>query len=136
MKNLKKPTEAQIKYRNRLWAKALLENKKKARKRMCNLAGGACCLMVAERVARENGLSVRKSTVTTKTPKGSVAAFFGWEGVNPLLAIPSKSMERASSVNDYLYYNKKHNGLPHRLIAECVLNTFVHPAKKKWSFKL
>jgi hypothetical protein len=120
--------------RNRLWADALLANKKKARNAMCNKAGGHCCLMVAETVARQHGVKTAKSGVDDGAPKALVRDFFGWDSCTPKLFLPDGSKNAASEINDGFFNHYK--GLSHKQIAECVLNTFVHPAKKKWSFKL
>ena len=127
MKNLLNPTPAQAKYRNRLWAKALRENKRKARRTMKDLHGGRCCLRVAEDVAIECGVEIklRKS----KLPSYKVSCFFGWGAFNvPSLNLPDGTIMSAAEINDDL----NDCGLSHKQIAECVENTFVHPKNQKW----
>jgi hypothetical protein len=142
MKDLLKPTEAQIKYRNRLWAQALLDNKKKTRGVMYEY-GARCCLAVAQDVAVYCGVDIPEVDQSTQFPAHQVSKFFGWGENNPDLNLPGEHCLLASCINDGGWGNievsKKQfrdKGLPHNKIAECVLNTFVHPSKKKWSFNL
>jgi hypothetical protein len=141
MKNtLLNPTPAQVKHRNRLWAKALVKNKKKSVGKMyCN--GGRCCLAVAQNVAIECGVDIPKNYDDDDVPHEFVAKFFGWSRRNPILSFPRKENfideGQASELNDDNLYSKNgSHGMPHKKIAECVLNTFVHPSKKKWSFTI
>jgi hypothetical protein len=145
-KNLFNPTEGQIKRRNRLWAQALLKNKKKA---ICQMYenGGRCCLAVAQDVAIECGVDIPKNYDDDGMPHNLVAKFFGWDGGNPSLFFPRKDFispqktftdrTHASELNDDNVYSQNgSHGVSHKKIAECVLNTFVHPSKKKWSFTI
>jgi hypothetical protein len=140
--NLLNPTPAQVKHRNRLWADALLNNKRKARGAMYN-DGGRCCLAVAQDVAVACGLDIDKKS-DDSFPSYSVREFFGWPSVNPNLKVIIDGNDHdieASTLNDALdvvVRNDKFNdkGLSHKQIAECVLNTFVHPSKIKQSFKV
>lgn len=147
--NLLNPTPAQIKHRNRLWVDALLKNKRKARGEMyCD--GGRCCLAVAQDVAYSCGLGIEKKAGDGNFPDHSVGEFFGWETNIPRLTVVMNGKPRvmaASILNDGLgnetdtdvfVHNAKliHKGLSHKQIAECVLNTFVHPKKIKQSFKI
>lgn len=145
MKNdLLNPTPAQIKSRNRKWAEALLLNKRKARNMMKDCEGGRCCLDVAQEVAISCGLVVDKAERSAYLPTDSVRSFFGWGNENPPLILPNGKEVGASEINDgkatftkFTQNNQfKETGLPHKKIAECVLNTFVHPKKQKWTFKL
>lgn len=155
MKNPLNPTKRQKQYRNRLWAEALTNNTRKTRGRMKDTAGGRCCLRVAEDLA----LKMLPVTYTEKYTRGKqfpgimVSEFFGWDQYShnssiPLLVIPKKDdcsksgyMERtAADVNDngfiHLNSNKYKKGLPHSKIAECVMNTYVHPSRVEWTFEL
>jgi len=139
-KNLFDPTPAQVKHRNRLWADALLKNKKKAIGEMYH-DGGRCCLAVAQNVAIKCGVDIPNGySEEGQMPHKLVAEFFGWSGCNPILLFPKNedvSRESASDLNDVAHYSQNgSNGMTHKKIAECVLNTFVHPSKKKWSFKI
>lgn len=152
MKNktdLLNPTPAQVKHRNRLWVNALLENKRKARKEMHDKDGGRCCLAVAQDVAIACGVldsSLRKENSTF--PHESVCEFFGWGTNNPKLKVKINgkfNIEVAAALNDgveiigsFIVEDHKivEKGLSHKQIAECVLNTFVHPSKPKQSFKI
>jgi hypothetical protein len=146
--DLLNPTPAQVKYRNRLWADALLQNKRKARGLMYN-DGGRCCLAVAQDVAVSCGVNLDKKS-DDSFPHFHVQKFFGWASVNPFLKVVMNGKDKvmaASTLNDGLLdetdkdvvvRNDKLNakGLSHKQIAECVLNTFVHPSKAKQSFKI
>lgn len=144
------PTPAQIKHRNRLWAKALLQNDRKARGEMYNVDGGRCCLAVAQDVAIEHGAldaSLRKEDCHN-FPHANVCSFFGWKENNPKLNVNVGGQfvkEGAASLNDgdtnfagIDIENSKirYKGLSHKQIAECVLNTFVRPSEPKQSFKV
>jgi hypothetical protein len=140
VKNLLNPTPQQIKYRNQLWADALMKNKKKATGDMYD-NGGRCCLAVAQDVAIKCGVdALRGDEFVDGTPDMDVARFFGWATNTPDLCIPSdggSSTESAVELNDSTTYSfGTSNGMSHKKIAECVLNTFVHPKNKVWSFKL
>ncbi len=138
-KNLLTPTPAQVKHRNRLWANALVENERKTRNQMyCK--GGRCCLAVAQDVAAAHGLANFRGH-DEGMPHPHVAKFFGWSHVDPPLIVNFKHGERftdASNINDGcpVFDGKKDRkyGITHKQIAECVLNTFVRPSKKEWSF--
>lgn len=147
--DLLKPTPAQVKYRNRLWVNALLENKRKARKIMHDNDGGRCCLAVAQDVAIACGaLDGSLDNGDGMFPHKAVQYFFGWDSKNPNLQVKINGKivgEEASTLNDGHpdfggceikdpKMNKK--GLSHKQIAECVLNTFVRPSKFKQSFKI
>jgi hypothetical protein len=147
--NLLNPTPAQVKYRNRLWVNALLENKRKARKAMHDKEGGRCCLAVAQDVAIACGaLDGSLETGDGMFPHSKVKFFFGWGSNNPMLNVKINGKiveEEAATLNDGNpefaeckikdpKMNKK--GLSHKQIAECVLNTFVRPSKFKQSFKI
>lgn len=140
IKNLLNPTPAQIKYRNRLWADALMKNKRKANGWMCDSKGGRCCLKVAEDVAIACGVKVDR--FDSYTPHDNVSDFFGWKENNPHLELPNGETEEAAGINDGVMSKHTTNknilkhGVTHKKIAECVMNTFVHPSKKKWTFKL
>lgn len=140
--DLLNPTPAQIKYRNRKWAEALLANKKKLRSQMYS-DGRRCCLAVAQDVACELGL-VNYRGHDEHEPHCDVGSFFGWDrATNPSLDVATKDKQwrkiDAVSLNDgiSLSNNKKHqwHGLSHAQIAECVLNTYVRPKNKKQTFK-
>jgi hypothetical protein len=138
MKNdILKPTPQQIKVRNRLWAEALKKNKKKAFIRMYD-DGGRCCLAVAQDVAQKCGVRIPDINDRDKFyPQKDVTLFFGWSGNDPLLETPLNNKISASSLNDADDYSfGTSNGMSHKKIAECVMNTFVHPKNKVWSFKL
>ena len=135
MKNLLDPTRAQAKHRNRLWASALKENKKKARNVMTDGCGGRCCLAVAQDVAESCGVTVDKD-IADEVPCEATVNFFGWPNNNPNLFITNKNNSlSATEINDGYDYEGEHRGLPHSLIAEAVLNTFVHPKTRKNIFK-
>jgi hypothetical protein len=148
--NLLNPTPAQVKHRNRLWVDALLKNKRKARGEMHDTNGGRCCLAVAQDVAISCGLDIERKAGDGNFPVESVCEFFGWGANNPRLTVVMNGKPRvmaASTLNDGLgnetdsdvfVHNAKliHKGLSHKQIAECVLNTFVHPTKIKQSFKI
>jgi len=135
------PTPAQIKYRNRKWAEALLANKKKKRCKMYS-NGGRCCLAVAQDVACQLGLDDYRG-YNEHVPHKNVGFFFGWGSHIPYLNVSVKDKQwlkiKAVSLNDgiSLSNNKKHqdSGLSHAQIAECVLNTYVRPKNKKQTFK-
>jgi hypothetical protein len=145
-KDLLNPTPAQVKSRNRLWAEALLKNKRKARGEMYGDKGGRCCLAVAQDVAISCGLEVDR--VYDSLPADAVGMFFGWDSDNPsLTVVVDGETERnvASALNDGAAYvgsvaikDKKirEKGLSHKQISEIVMNTFVHPSKVKQSFKI
>ena len=145
-KNLLDPTPAQIKSRNRLWAEALLKNKRKARGEMYGDKGGRCCLAVAQDVAISCGVEV--VGVYDSLPTDDVCMFFGWGADNPMLTVVVDGVtERnvASALNDGRpiigsapIKDKKivEKGLSHKQISELVMNTFVHPSKIKQSFKI
>jgi hypothetical protein len=145
-KDLLDPTPAQIKHRNRLWAEALLKNKRKARGEMYGDKGGRCCLAVAQDVAISCGVEV--DGVYDSLPADAVCMFFGWDSDNPsLTAVVNGETKRnvASALNDGTQYidfafitDKKivEKGLSHKQISELVMNTFVHPSKVKQSFKI
>ena len=140
-KDLLNPTPAQIKYRNRKWAEALVANKKKKRNTMYG-NGGRCCLAVAQDVACELGIGNYRGCDEFH-PHSNIGLFFGWEGQLPGLDVSVKDKQwrkiDAVSLNDgiSLSNNKKHqeSGLSHAQIAECVLNTYVRPKNKKQTFK-
>jgi hypothetical protein len=148
--NLLNPTPAQIKHRNRLWVDALMKNKRKARGEMYNHNRGRCCLAVAQDVAYSCGLDIERKAGDGNFPHDSVGEFFGWDTNIPLLTVVMNGKPRAmaaSTLNDglgnetdpdVLVHNAKliHKGLSHKQIAECVLNTYVHPTKIKQSFKI
>lgn len=139
MKNEKllKPTEGQKKYRNRLWAEALQKNKKKATGSMYD-CGGRCCLAVAQDVAIKNGVTIEKNYSDGEQPHPLVGVFFGWGEKIPRMFFPKEEKLCSTSaidLNDESEFSANgSNGMSHKRIAECVLNTFVHPSKKKWSF--
>jgi hypothetical protein len=145
-KNLLDPTPAQVKSRNRLWAEALLKNKRKARGGMYDDKGGRCCLAVAQDVAISCGVKV--VGVHDGLPANDVCMFFGWDSDNPFLTAVVNGVTKrgaASALNDgtpsigsALIKDTKivEKGLSHKQIAELVMNTFVHPSKVKQSFKI
>ena len=133
-KNLLNPTPSQIKYRNRLWADALLKNKKKATHCMRDGKGGSCCLAVASTVAKNAGVNIPKDPEDSgyydyeNFPHDNVVQFFGWDIEDPLLIKPDGERECASILNDDNKYSiNGSNGMSHKKIAECVMNTFVNP---------
>jgi hypothetical protein len=137
--DLLKPTKAQIKNRNRLWAEALRKNNKKAKECMYDGNGGRCCLAVAQDVATEKGVKIPEDyEVDEGEPHSYVSDFFGWNTTNPTLVIPREGsfldQECAVTLNDDWDNGTPTRGMSHKRIAECVENTFVHPSKKKWSF--
>ena len=135
MKNLLNPTPQQVKLRNKMWADALRKNKKKATNSMYD-NGGRCCLAVAQNVASACGVNVDKSGSNSQ-PDDLVGDFFGWYSDNPYLDLPNETSQEAATVNDDdRYAANGSRGMSHKRIAECVENTFVHPSKKKWTFKL
>lgn len=143
--DLLKPTKAQIKNRNRLWAEALRKNNKKAKECMYDGNGGRCCLAVAQDVATEKGVKIPEEyEVDEGSPHSYVADFFGWDTTNPILFIPraceiftkNNAQENAMALNDDWDNGTPTRGMSHKRIAECVENTFVHPSKKKWSFNV
>ena len=139
------PTPAQTKHRNRLWAQALVENRKKARGKMKDAkTGGRCCLRVAEDLALQllPADVTRDYTRNPSLPATMIYDFYGWYNDGkydndsekvPMLELPDGGAEDATTLNDSYAYKGKDNGLSHAAIAECVLNTFVHPKKQKWS---
>lgn len=145
-KDLLNPTPAQVKHRNRLWAEALLKNKRKARGEMYGDKGGRCCLAVAQDVAISCGVEV--DGVYDSLPADDVVEFFGWDSDNPMLTVVVDGETKrnvASAMNDgtpsidfTLINDKKikEKGLSHKQISELVMNTFVHPNKVKQSFKI
>jgi hypothetical protein len=145
-KDLLDPTPAQIKHRNRLWAEALLKNKRKARGEMYDGKGGRCCLAVAQDVAISCGVEV--FGVHDSLPADDVCAFFGWGSDNPDLTVVVDGETKrnvASALNDGTpsigsasIKDKKivEKGLSHKQISELVMNTFVHPNKVTQSFEI
>lgn len=143
-KNLLNPTPAQVVYRNRLWAQALLANHDKEGKNKSSMYnnGRRCCLAVAQDVAHQCGLPNYKG-FHSSYPHRDVARFFGWLKTAPMLNVQRKDKtikaESAIDLNDgVISANKKYHlhGLSHRQIAECVMNTYVHPSKPKFSFSV
>jgi hypothetical protein len=141
-KSLLNPTPAQIKHRNRLWAFELLKNKRKARDRMYDDGGGRCCLAVAQDLCVKMGVELSDEPESA-LPDKNVAAFFGWSDKNPFLNTirnGEKDRETASMLNDGIFYStnkkQKKSGLSHKQIAECVMNTFVHPRNPKRTFEI
>lgn len=146
-KDLLNPTPAQVKHRNRLWAEALLKNKRKARGEMYSNKGGRCCLAVAQDVAISCGVEVDFIDYDS-LPADDVVEFFGWGSNNPFLTVVVNGEAKrdvASALNDGTEYvgsvsikDKKivEKGLSHKQISELVMNTFVHPNKVKQSFKI
>lgn len=141
-KSLLNPTPAQIKHRNRLWALELLKNKRKARNIMHDHHGGRCCLAVAQDLCVKMGVELSNEPESA-LPDKNVATFFGWGNKNPFLNIFSrgqKDRETASMLNDGIFYSnskkQKKSGLSHKQIAECVMNTFVHPKNPKRTFEI
>ncbi len=129
LKNPLNPTEQQRIYRNGLWAKALEANKRKARESMRDGHGGRCCLQVAEDVAIECGLDIKRSDYSAEYPSHEVGLFFGWYNTkgyttnNPRLSYEEDSIS-ASELNDNEYHNGKSKGLPHKEIAKIVRKNF------------
>jgi hypothetical protein len=136
IKNALNPTPQQIKVRNKLWADALVKNKKKATGEMYSDNGGRCCLAVAQDVAIACGLEVDKE-YDESYPHPNVGKFFGWDKQLPTLSVPNEKKEEAIELNDESRYSfGTSTGMSHKKIAECVLNTFVRPKTKVWTFKL
>jgi hypothetical protein len=141
-KNLLNPTAAQVKHRARLWVDALRNNKKKATGIMYKEGGGRCCLAVAQDVAKECGVKV--GFEGDSFPTENVKKFFGWTSTTPELVVFNKkngeiSVESSIDLNDGVESSNnkfQQKGLSHKQIAECVENTFIHPSKKKFSFKI
>lgn len=129
------PKPLEIKARNRLWAEALIKNRKKANGEMKDeYTGGRCCLRVAEDLMLKLLPEIKDDYVRgSGEPNWQVKHFFGWDKENPTLKLPGGGNESAAALNDSQWYRGKEEGLSHKAIAECVLNTFVHPSKKKWS---
>jgi len=129
---------------------ALLKNKRKARGEMYDHNRGRCCLAVAQDVAISCGLDIERKAGDGNFPDDSVGEFFGWGTIVPRLTVVMNGVHKvvaASVLNDGLggetdsdvvVHDAKLNskGLSHKQIAECVLNTFVHPTKIKQSFKI
>jgi hypothetical protein len=141
IKNPLNPTLQQIKNRNQKWADALMLNKRKSRRSMRDGKGGRCCLQVAEDVAIECGLNITRSEATDMYPSEELVDFFGWEGSREYVKLnaPNDKTYDADILNDGSegsLYNIPEPGISHKKIAECVLNTYVHPSKPKWTFKL
>jgi hypothetical protein len=146
-KDLLNPTPAQVKHRNRLWAEALLKNKRKARGEMYGDKGGRCCLAVAQDVAISCGVEVDFIDYDS-LPADDVVEFFGWGSNNPFLTVVVNGKAKhdvASALNDGTDHvgsvsikDKKivEKGLSHKQISELVMNTFVHPNKVKQSFEI
>lgn len=143
-KNLLNPTPAQVVYRNRLWAQALLANHDKKGKNIGSMYkdGQRCCLAVAQDVAYKCGLPNYKG-FDCHHPHEDVSRFFGWLKTAPMLDVQRQNKtikaECAIDLNDgFISENKKYReqGLSHRQIAECVMNTYVHPSKPKFSFSV
>lgn len=88
-----------FKDRNRLLCQALRENKKKAKNRMRDDAGGRCCLCVARDVAIENGLALPEEC-PEKLPEQEVADWYGWDFKVPYLETPDEGLISATSLND------------------------------------
>jgi hypothetical protein len=146
-KNLLDPTPAQVKHRNRLWAEALLKNKRKARGEMYDDKGGRCCLAVAQDVAISCGVEI--VGYGEIVPSSAVRMFFGWDSHNPFLTAvfhdDIATRTDATALNDGTQHvgsvaikdkKIKEKGLSHKQISELVMNTFVHPNKVKQSFKI
>jgi hypothetical protein len=146
-KNLLDPTPAQVKNRNRLWAEALLKNKRKARGELYDDKGGRCCLAVAQDVAISCGVEI--VGYCEILPSSAVRMFFGWNCDNPSLTAlvydNIATRTAASALNDGTQHvgsvaikdkKIKERGLSHKQISELVMNTFVHPSKVKQSFKI
>lgn len=148
--DLLKPTPAQIKLRNRIWAEALVNNSKKAKDTMYGKNGGRCCLAVAQDVAISCGVDIQSKKDDHGFPVKQVADFFGWATTNPILQLPDGKELCASDINDgcscmdyklpegmecdvKVGKNAKNRGLAHSQIALCVLNTFVRPKSQKWT---
>jgi hypothetical protein len=120
---------------------------------MKDKAGGRCCLRVAEDLALEMLPAEYTESYErdNEFPGDIVCDFFGWEPNNvscaPELRLPKADGDfdsgwlelPASDINDNdsnELGSKFRKGLPHSKIAECVMNTFVHPKKVKWTFEL
>lgn len=136
------PTPSQIKYRNRKWSEALINNERKARGTMYSHDGGRCCLAVAQDVAHELGLADYRGHCESY-PHEHISEFFGWQSFDPSLQYKKHNGKidyaPASMLNDGLKNQRRNQkiyneGIPHKQIAECVLNTFVHPKKQSFSF--
>lgn len=134
------PTKAQIKHRNRIWAEALLTHQRKTRSKMYDGKGGRCCLAVAQDIAIEHGVKVDKKE-SLYAPYRLVADFFGWDSIDPQLWVNvngKREFINASGINDgnssFSSQKNRAKGLTHPQIAECVLNTFVHPKSPKSTF--
>ena len=105
---------------------------------------------VAQDVAYSCGLDIEKKAGDGNFPHYSVGEFFGWGTNVPRLTVVLNGKPKvvaASVLNDGLSgetdsdavaHDEKirTKGLSHKQIAECVLNTFVHPTKIKQSFKI
>jgi hypothetical protein len=158
------PTPSQIKYRNRKWSEALINNERKARGTMYSHDGGRCCLAVAQDVAHELGLPDYRGYCESHPydqdvahelgladyrghcesyPHEHISEFFGWQSFDPSLQYKKHNGKidyaPASMLNDGLKNQRRNQkiyneGIPHKQIAECVLNTFVHPKKQSFSF--
>lgn len=132
------PTPAQVKYRNRKWAEALM----KSRKGTNQLVDGRkrCCLGVACDVAYkmfpdliDNAISQDKRGFGV--PDGKVNDFFGWVDKVPELKVNHiKSIGAVTLNDDGVYSDEKGVDIPvtHKQISECVLNTFVRPKNPIW----
>ena len=112
---LLKPSPGQIIYRNRKWAENLEQNPRRAFGQMVGNGGGKCCLMVAEDTARELGLNVEVSNSNDLLPAFQISSFFGWP--DDLILSTTSIKRQAFNLNDSLR-------IPHKIIAECVRNTF------------
>ena len=137
--NLLKPTEGQIKTRNRLWANAL-SNSRKTGGKMYDGKGSRCCLAVAQDIAIQHGININKKNNNFK-PDVLVSKFFGWGKTVPNLIVNVGGKPKkigAVDINDgYINFRTikdQKKGLAHAQIGECVLNTFVRPKSPKFTF--
>lgn len=94
--------------------------------------GGHCCLNVAQECGINLGSKSQKASIKDIIPTTQTKRFFGWDESNALLVVPNGHNKiQAALLNDGSSLG--HLPTPHKIIAECVMNTFVHPKKQRWS---
>lgn len=110
--------------RNQKVIRALKLNKKKGKEQMRRENGNRCCLCVAEDTAIEDGLNLKKCSVSMNNcyPRAETIDYLGWDRKNPKLVLLKEKGDTyslpASKIND------SEVNVPHRIIAEFMANTF------------
>ncbi len=136
-KDIFNPTPAQVKYRNRKWAEALMTSVKAKNSLVGKNGESRCCLGVACDVANEMFPSSIKSASEFNdeakgVPDEKVKNFFGWKSNIPKLKIPNDLISAVELNDSGIVSDDKTIDVTHKQISECVLNTFVRPKNPIW----